>query len=436
MQLAPAAEWTESRRTPVLARDIVKSAVAASAKMIRRQDSAARAEEHETLQSTIPGLCFSLVTTAAACVVINHARGVEGTATFISCYLMELSLSMDNMFAFYLIFKFFKCPVELQAVALGWGIAGAILLRAAALVVGVVAVSTVKPLLLLFAAALFWSAVKVAVSGDDDDDEDLADNRVVRCVTAIVPVTEGYHEGKLLAREDGKLRATPLLLVLIVIELSDIVFALDSVPAVLGMSSDTLIVYLAVMCAVTSLRSVYAVTVVLIKRFVYLPLAVGLLLGFIGVKIVLDVIFGLVVPVWLSLAMIMCTLAGGIGASLIWGPPAAGPGDIYASVPVGTADALEEGSLLRSTDDAYSGLVAGRASGVPGALSGAETPVLAHGQMERARLASVAADADAVADLPGAGGRGSPGAKHGSGGSHESEPRKRGGSSNGGVVVE
>jgi len=262
-------------------------------------------------------LALTVAATASAVYVIYHSRGAEGALTFIACYAMELSLSVDNMFAFYLIFQYFKCPDDLQNTALTWGIVGAIVLRAIALVAGSAAVHAVKPLMLVFAAALFWSAVQMGFfGGDEDENENVGETRIVRLVTKVFPVTTGYHGGRLFAREDGSWRSTPLFLVLVTIELTDIVFAVDSVPAVLGMSSDTLIVYLAVMCAVLSLRSIYTVTVLLIQKFVYLQPAVALLLGFIGTKITLSVLFGKELPTSMSLTIIASTLGAAIALSV------------------------------------------------------------------------------------------------------------------------
>uniref|UniRef100_A0A7S4B1P2 Integral membrane protein TerC n=1 Tax=Chrysotila carterae TaxID=13221 RepID=A0A7S4B1P2_CHRCT len=267
--------------------------------------------------AVVRGLSTAAGSTAAMGIIIFRLRGSDGAMLFLASYLMELSLSVDNMFAFYLIFNFYSCPAQCQGPVLFWGIIGAIALRAAVLLLGVAIISAAKPLMLLFAAALIVSAVQMISSGSDDDG-DLEENRVVRCVRWMrVPVTSDYHGARFFVVEEGVLRATPLLLVLATIELSDIVFAVDSVPAVLGMSNDPLIAYSAVMCAVLCLRSIYTVTVMLMKSFQYLQYAVALLLLFIGVKIVLDVVAGITMPTYLSLAVIGATLAAGILASFV-----------------------------------------------------------------------------------------------------------------------
>lgn len=154
------------------------------------------------------GLALSVASTISAGIVIRHSRGDDGALAFLACYLLELSLSVDNMFAFFLLFQYFKTPPELQPTALAWGITGAIVLRAAALIVGLAAISAVKPLLLLFAGALLYSAAGVFWAGADaaDDDDDVGERRVVRCVQRCIPVTADYHGDSLFAREGGAIR--------------------------------------------------------------------------------------------------------------------------------------------------------------------------------------------------------------------------------------
>jgi len=288
------------------------------ARLVGGEESASGAGAPEDRHNFMRGLLTAAVCTCLAASFVFFSRGSDGTMLFIAAYLMELSLSLDNMFAFYLIFKFYKTPVSLQGTCLYWGIIGAILLRGAILVLSTAVLAAAKPLLLGFAVLLVYSAVGLLRSaGDDDDEEDLSSNRVVRFVKWLkLPVTSDYRGQRFWVAENGGRKATPLVLVLATIELSDVLFAVDSVPAVLGLTSDTLIVYLAVLCAILGLRSFYTLIVRLIKSFQYLQHAVALLLVFIGVKIVLDVVLGLVIPIWLVLLIILSTLATGVFASL------------------------------------------------------------------------------------------------------------------------
>jgi tellurite resistance protein TerC len=263
------------------------------------------------------GAVVSVTATIASGTVIYGTRGSEGLFGFAAAYLMEVSLSMDNMFAFFLIFRYYKTPLDCQAVCLFWGIAGAVMLRAFILLLGTAMVQAAKPLMLGFAVLLLYSAYGMWHSiGDDDDEEDLSNNRVVRFVRWLrLPVTSDYVGTRFIVFEGGTVKVTPLVLVLATVELSDIVFAADSVPAVLGLSSDMLCVYVAVMCAILGLRTIYSLTVILIKAFRYLPHAVSLLLAFIGVKIALDVLLGLTIPTHVSLLVIVATLGAGMVVS-------------------------------------------------------------------------------------------------------------------------
>lgn len=264
------------------------------------------------------GAVISVTATISSGTVIYGTRGSEGLFGFAAAYLMEVSLSMDNMFAFFLIFRYYKTPMECQAVCLFWGIAGAVMLRAFILLLGTAIVQAAKPLMLGFAGLLLYSSYGMITSAgsDDDDEEDLSNNRVVRFVRWLrLPVTSDYVGTRFIVFEGGTVKVTPLVLVLATIELSDIVFAADSVPAVLGLSSDMLCVYVAVICAILGLRTIYSLTVILIKTFHYLQHAVSLLLAFIGVKIVIDVLFGVTIPTWASLLVIVATLGAGMLAS-------------------------------------------------------------------------------------------------------------------------
>lgn len=283
-----------------------------------QDESSASAHPTQDRRGFVRGLLTAAVCTATAATFVFFTRGSDGAMLFIASYLMELSLSVDNMFAFYLIFKFYKCPVALQGTCLFWGIIGAIVLRGGILLLSTAILKAAKPLLLVFAGLLVYSAVgMLRAAGDDDDDEDLSSNRIVRFIKWLrLPVTSDYRGQRFWVTEGGMRRATPLLLVLATIELSDVLFAVDSVPAVLGLTSDTTIVYLAVLCAIVGLRSFYTLIVALIKSFHLLQHAVALLLLFIGVKIVLDVVLGLVVPTWLALLVIISTLSIGVVASL------------------------------------------------------------------------------------------------------------------------
>merc|ERR1712159_804647 len=224
------------------------------------------------------GLSFSFI----------HPRKHDAMMEFYAGYILELSLSLDNLFAFYLVFKYFKVVSErAQNRVLFWGIVGAIVLRAFMVAVGAAAIHQYRPLLLVCAAVLIYSTYQVFFMEEDDDDEDLENNSVVKLAQWLVPVSGTYHSSDFF--HDG--RATPLLLVLVVIEFSDVVFAVDSVPAIFGITEDPYIVWAACMCAIMCLRSLYTLIVQFVADLEYMNKAIGLVLFFIAIKLILDLCF-------------------------------------------------------------------------------------------------------------------------------------------------
>merc|ERR1712216_794511 len=176
-----------------------------------------------------------------------HPRKHEAMMEFYAGYILELALSLDNLFTFYLVFKYFKVVSErAQNRVLFWGIVGAIVLRAVMVGLGAAAVATYRPILLLAAGFLIWTTY-IVFFADEEDDEDIADNFAVKLAQRIVPVSAEYEGANFFNSQDG--RATPLFLVLVVIEFSDVMFAFDSVPAIFGITDDGYVVWAACMCA-------------------------------------------------------------------------------------------------------------------------------------------------------------------------------------------
>merc|ERR1712010_422083 len=206
------------------------------------------AEVRNALMWTFASFCLSNV--VALGFNMLHPRKHEAMMEFYAGYILELSLSLDNLFAFYLVFKYFKVVKEsAQNRVLFWGIIGAIVMRALMVAVGAAAIHQYRPLLLVCAAVLLWSTYQVFFMEEDDDDEDLENNSVAKLAQWLVPVSGTYHSSDFF--HEGK--ATPLLLVLVVIEFSDVVFAVDSVPAIFGITEDPYIVWAACMCAIMCL---------------------------------------------------------------------------------------------------------------------------------------------------------------------------------------
>jgi len=254
------------------------------------------------------GVCFSI----GVSVWIRYDQSDEAMMEFYAGYMVEMSLSLDNLFAFYLVFKYFKVHSEAaQNRVLFWGILGAIVLRGVMVIMGAAIIHTFRPLLLICAVVLIFSAYQVLMVGeDDDDDEDLSDNACVLLAEKIIPVGRGYHGADF--RHEGQF--TPLMLVLVVIEFSDVVFAVDSVPAIFGITENTIVVWAACMCAILCLRSLYTLVVQFVTDLPYMNNAIGIVLFFIALKLISDVCFGFKWPIGISLGIVAGIL--GVGAVL------------------------------------------------------------------------------------------------------------------------
>lgn len=250
---------------------------------------------------------------AAGLAIVN---GLDDGVAFVSGYLVEESLSVDNLFVFLLIFDFFNVPLSYQQRVLTWGIIGSVVLRAAFILFGSFALEQFRVVLLGFAGILLFSSLKLLTAGEEDEDENFSDNGIVKLATNLVQATDTYDGDRFFTEVDGVRRATPLLLVLVCVELTDIVFALDSVPAVFGITSDPWIVFSSNMFAILGLRSLFSVLANAVQDLEYLEPAVAAVLGFVGLKLGGEY-FGVEINNQLSLAVITAALGTGVGASLI-----------------------------------------------------------------------------------------------------------------------
>jgi len=248
-----------------------------------------------------------------------HERKHEAMMEFYAGYILELALSLDNLFAFYLVFKYFKVVSErAQNRVLFWGIVGAIVLRAVMVGLGAAAVATYRPILLLAAGFLIWTTY-IVFFADEEDDEDIADNFAVKLAQRIIPVSGEYEGARFFRSDDG--RATPLLLVLVVIEFSDVMFAFDSVPAIFGITDDGYVVWAACMCAIMCLRSLYTLIVQFVADLEYMNKAIGLVLFFIAIKLLLDLIFEIHTSITVSLSFVAGILFSGAFLSIVFRTP-------------------------------------------------------------------------------------------------------------------
>lgn len=263
------------------------------------------------------------VSIVAACVAVSCLFGagigvVEGAdkaSEYFAGYLLEQSLSVDNLFVFILLFEYFQVPPVRQTRVLNYGIYGALLMRAIMVVAGVELIENFQPILLVFAGILIFSSYKL-LSEAGEEEEDMSENAIVKFCSSFMDVSDEFDGDNFFTVQNGVKMATPLLLVLAVVEISDVVFAVDSIPAVFGVTQDPFIVYTSNLFAILSLRQLYTLISKAVGELKYLQTAVALVLGFIGVKMIAEYA-GAEIPTEASLAVVVTMLGGGVGASLL-----------------------------------------------------------------------------------------------------------------------
>lgn len=239
-------------------------------------------------------------------------RNGEAALAFFTGYLIEKSLSVDNIFVFVLIFTYFAVPAAYQHRVLFWGILGALVMRGLLIVVGATLIKEFHWIIYLFGAFLIFTGIRMARHGDETIDP--GQNPLVRLLRRLLPITEGYEGDKFFVRRAGALLATPLLVVLLVIESSDLVFAVDSIPAIFAVTDNAFLVYTSNIFAILGLRSLYFLLAGVVDKFSYLKLGLSVVLVFVGVKMVIADIYK--IPVGVSLAVIAAVLGISIAASL------------------------------------------------------------------------------------------------------------------------
>ncbi|KAJ4971196.1 hypothetical protein NE237_004295 [Protea cynaroides] len=240
--------------------------------------------------------------------------GVGKASEFFAGYLLEQSLSVDNLFVFVLIFKYFKVPTMYQSRVLTYGIAGAIIFRLSLILLGTTTLQRFEAVNLLLAVILLYSSFKLFTG--EEGETDLSNNFIVKTCQKFIPVTSDYDGDRFITIQDGVWKATPLLLTVAVIELSDIAFAVDSIPAVLGVTRDPFIVLTSNLFAILGLRSLYTLISQSMSELEYLQPAISIVLGFIGSKMILD-FFGYHVSTEVSLGCVATCLGGGVLLSLM-----------------------------------------------------------------------------------------------------------------------
>lgn len=238
--------------------------------------------------------------------------GPEPALQFFTGYLIEKSLSVDNIFIFVLLFSFFKVPSIYQHRVLFWGVIGALVMRGALIGVGTVLIQQFHWIIYIFGAFLIITGIRMALKNEGDVHPD--QNPIVRLVRRFVPVTKDYEKNHFVVKRDGKLWITPLLLALLVIETSDLLFAVDSIPAIFAVTQDPFIVYTSNIFAIMGLRSLYFVLADVVEKFYYLKAALAVILVFVGLKMLSSGFIHL--PEYASLLFIAVVLGVAIVASL------------------------------------------------------------------------------------------------------------------------
>jgi tellurite resistance protein TerC len=262
-------------------------------------------------------LVWSLVWVAlATCFggLVYFLFGQERALEFATGYVIEKALSVDNLFVFVVLFGAFKVPPAAQHRVLFWGVLGALVMRALFIVAGSVLLTRFSWLIYLFGAFLVFTAVKLWREKADAQAESPLESKIYKLFMRVVPTTSTLDGHRFFTRENGRRLATPLFMVLLLVEVTDLIFAVDSIPAVFAVTRDPFIVFTSNVFAILGLRSLYFVLADFVQRFHYLKPALALVLGFVGVKML---VMGVVhVPIWLSLGVICGTLLGAVLLSI------------------------------------------------------------------------------------------------------------------------
>lgn len=247
---------------------------------------------------------------------VFYFMGAEKALEFLAGYVIEFSLSMDNMFLFLMIFTVFQIAPHNQRRVLNWGIFGAVLMRLCFIVAGLTLIRQFEWMLYVFGGILIVTAAKIIFGKEKPIDFDK--NPLLRLVRRVLPITSDYHGDKFFVRIDRVLYATPLFVVIVIIESTDLLFAIDSIPAIFAVTTDLFIVYTSNIMAVLGLRSLYFLLQYAQSAFTYVKQGVGIILFFAGVKMLLA-IWHIKLPIWLSLSIITGIMATSIIVSLIVG---------------------------------------------------------------------------------------------------------------------
>jgi len=246
-----------------------------------------------------------------------QTEGRDAAFNFFTGYLVEKSLSLDNIFVIALIFKSFAIPRILQHRVLFWGILGALIMRGVMIGAGSALVIRFSWMMYVFGAFLVFTAIKMHFSGDEHNENiDPDKTLLVRLARRLFPVAPGLDGSRFFTRIDGRLAITPLFLVLLIIESTDLLFAVDSIPAIFAITTDPFLVFTSNILAILGLRSLYFALAAMMEQFRHLKTSLIFVLGFVGIKMLASGVYH--IPSWLSLLIIVAALAAGVGASHIF----------------------------------------------------------------------------------------------------------------------
>ena len=254
---------------------------------------------------------------------IDRLAGREKALEFVTGYLIEYSLSIDNIFVIVLIFSYFRIAEKHQHRVLFWGIIGALLMRGSMIAAGAFLIERFHWIIYVFGAFLIFTGIRMAMQ--DETDIEPESNPVLRLVRRLVPVTQDFRDQRFFVKEPlhrgekARILATPLFVVLILVETTDLIFAVDSIPAIFAVTRDPLIVYTSNVCAILGLRSLYFLLAGVIHKFQFLKLGLAVVLTFVGAKMLLGGVYE--IPIMVSLLVIAIILAVSVAASLFFPRP-------------------------------------------------------------------------------------------------------------------
>jgi TerC family integral membrane protein len=246
--------------------------------------------------------------------IVFRYQGSQRGLEFLTGYIIELSLSVDNLFVFLLIFSYFKVPAKFQHRVLYWGVMGALFMRLTMIFVGASLINKFHWIIYIFGAFLVYTGVKMFKQEEIDIHPE--ENPIVRLVTRFLPITRHYEEENFFTKSKGKRTGTLLLLVLMVVEITDLVFAVDSIPAIFAITTNTFIVYTSNVFAILGLRSMYFLLAGVVEKFRYLRFGLAVVLTFIGIKMLLGAV-GVIISIKVSLVFVAIVLVGSVVASLL-----------------------------------------------------------------------------------------------------------------------